>query len=140
MFTSKSNLFVLRRPKYPNHFVLKIRPGGFADYRDRLKQVWMNFISNAIKYTRAGYIRIGYATEKNGIRIYVEDSGLGIPEEMHQMVFNRFQKLDDFVQGTGLGLTISKAIVEAAGGEIGFTSAPGKGSTFWAWLPCTVEK
>lgn len=108
--------------------------------KGRLKQVWMNFISNAIKNTSTGYIRMGYANERNGIRIYVEDSGIGIPEEMHDKVFNRFQKLDEFAQGTGLGLTISKAIVEAAGGEVGFTSVPGKGSTFWAWLPCEIDK
>ena len=74
--------------------------------------------------------------EEDGVRVYVEDSGIGIPEELHSKVFTRFQKFNDFVQRTGLGLAISKAIIEAAGGKIGFSSVAGKGSTFWAWLPC----
>ena len=96
----------------------------------------MNFVTNAVKYTKSGYIKIGYTVEKGGVRIYVEDTGAGIREELKDRVFGRFQKLDDFVQGTGLGLAISKAIVEAAGGEIGFNSEIGRGSTFWAWVPC----
>ena len=82
----------------------------------------MNFLTNAVKYTRSGYIRMGYSVEKDGIRFYVEDTGTGIPKELQDRVFGRFQKLNEFVQGTGLGLAISRAIVEAAGGEIGFTS------------------
>lgn len=104
--------------------------------RDRLKQVWMNFLTNAVKCTRTGYIKLGYVLENGGIRIYVEDTGIGIPEESYDKVFTRFEKLNEFTQGTGLGLTISRAIVEAAGGKVGFTSALGVGSTFWAWLPC----
>ena len=107
--------------------------------RNRLRQVWMNFVTNAVKYTKSGYIKIGYTVEKGGVRIYVEDTGAGIREELKDRVFGRFQKLDDFVQGTGLGLAISKAIVEAAGGEIGFNSEIGRGSTFWAWVPCEVN-
>ena len=103
--------------------------------RNRLKQVWMNFLSNAIKCTKSGYIKIGYTIERGGLRIYVEDTGIGIPEDLHDKVFTRFEKLNEFSQGTGLGLTISRAIVEAAGGEVGFTSKLGVGSTFWAWLP-----
>lgn len=107
--------------------------------RERLKQVWMNFLTNAVKYTQSGHIKIGYFIEKNGIRIYVEDSGIGIPKELHNKVFNRFQKFNDFVQGTGLGLAISKAIAEAAGGKVGFSSEAGVGSTFWAWFPCEID-
>lgn len=103
--------------------------------RNRLKQVWMNFLSNAIKCTKSGYIKIGYTIERGGLRIYVEDTGIGIPEDLHDKVFTRFEKLNEFSLGTGLGLTISRAIVEAAGGEVSFTSTHGVGSTFWAWLP-----
>ena len=106
---------------------------------NRLKQVWMNFLTNAVKCTRSGHIRMGYSVEREGIRIYVEDTGTGIPKKLQDRVFGRFQKLNEFAQGTGLGLAISKAIVEAAGGEIGFTSEPGVGSTFWAWVPCEVS-
>ena len=107
--------------------------------KNRLKQVWMNFLTNAVKCTEAGYIRMSYVAENGGIRIYVEDSGIGIPEDLHTKVFDRFQKVNAFVQGSGLGLTISKAIVESAGGKIGFTSSVGVGSTFWAWIPCEVR-
>lgn len=104
--------------------------------KNRLRQVWMNFLTNAMKFTKSGSIKMGYVMEEDGVRVYVEDSGIGIPEELHSKVFTRFQKFNDFVQGTGLGLAISKAIIEAAGGKIGFSSVAGKGSTFWAWLPC----
>ena len=103
--------------------------------RNRLKQVWMNFLTNAVKCTKSGYIKMGYGIEREGLRIYVEDTGIGIPDDLHDKVFTRFEKLNEFSQGTGLGLTISRAIVEAAGGEVGFTSKLGVGSTFWAWLP-----
>lgn len=106
---------------------------------NRLKQVWMNFLTNAVKCTKTGYIKMGYSIEKGGIRIYVEDSGVGIPYELQERVFGRFQKLNDFAQGTGLGLAISKAIIDSAEGEIGFKSEPNVGSTFWAWIPCEIE-
>ncbi len=106
---------------------------------NRLKQVWMNFLTNAVKCTKTGYIKMGYSIEKGGIRIYVEDSGVGIPYELQDRVFGRFQKLNDFAQGTGLGLAISKAIIDNAEGEIGFKSEPNVGSTFWAWIPCEIE-
>lgn len=73
---------------------------------------------------------MGYGIERKGLRIYVEDTGIGIPDDLHDKVFTRFEKLNEFSQGTGLGLTISRAIVEAAGGEVGFTSKLGVGSTF----------
>ncbi|WP_300700356.1 response regulator [Bacteroides sp.] len=107
---------------------------------NRLKQVWMNFLTNAVKCTPSGYIKMGYTVEKDGIRIYVEDTGVGIPKMLHDRVFGRFQKFNEFAQGTGLGLAISKAIVEAAGGEIGLSSEAGVGSTFWAWIPCEISK
>ncbi len=106
---------------------------------NRLKQVWMNYLTNAVKCTKSGFIRMGYSIERNGLRFYVEDSGTGIPKDLQDRVFGRFQKLNEFAQGTGLGLAISKAIVEAAGGEVGFTSEQGVGSTFWAWVPCAIS-
>ena len=79
--------------------------------RNRLKQVWMNFLTNAVKCTKSGYIKMGYGIEREGLRIYVEDTGIGIPDDLHDKVFTRFEKLNEFSQGTGLGLTISRAIV-----------------------------
>lgn len=71
--------------------------------------------------------------------ILCKDSGIGIPDEKKNKVFHRFEKLDEFAQGTGLGLSICKAIAEAMGGNVGFESEYGKGSLFWALLPCEVE-
>lgn len=107
--------------------------------KHRMTQVGSNFITNAIKYTPSGYIRMGYCYEKGGVKIFVEDTGIGISKEKHDKVFERFEKLDEFAQGTGLGLSISKAITDAMHGKIGFTSEVGKGSYFWAWFPTEVE-
>lgn len=104
--------------------------------KNRVIQVLTNFGTNAVKYTSKGYIKIGYRYVDHGLRIYVEDSGIGIPDNKKNRVFRRFEKLDDFAQGTGLGLSICKAIVDACGGKIGFESEERKGSVFWAWFPC----
>lgn len=101
----------------------------------RYAQVVTNFVTNAIKYTPSGYIKIGYRIENGGIRTYVIDSGIGVPEEKRTKVFQRFEKLDTFAQGNGLGLSIVKAVTEANGGQVGFESEEGKGSTFWSWWP-----
>ncbi len=107
--------------------------------KNRFMQIGTNFLTNAIKYTEQGSIVMGYEYKDGGIRIYVEDTGIGIPEEKQSRVFHRFEKLDSFAQGTGLGLAICKAIIEVMGGKIGFTSKLGVGSTFWAWVPCEAE-
>ena len=138
-----NELYVMMRSKILNADVELVQDNPctecwiFLD-SNRLKQVWMNFLTNAIKYTRSGYIRMGYSVENEGIRFYVEDTGAGIPKDLQNRVFGRFQKLNEFVQGTGLGLAISRAIIEAADGEIGFISEQGIGSTFWAWIPCEI--
>jgi ABC-type amino acid transport substrate-binding protein/two-component sensor histidine kinase len=101
---------------------------------NRVAQIISNFTTNAIKHTEKGHIKVGYSYEDDGIKVYVEDTGSGIPEEQHEKVFQRFMKLDS-VQGTGLGLAICKAITDRCGGRIGFDSKVGDGSTFWAWIP-----
>ncbi len=107
--------------------------------KNRLLQIWTNFINNAVKYTQEGSITIGYDHTENGIRLFVKDTGIGISAEKQSRLFQRFEKLDNFAQGTGLGLSICKAIVEKMGGRIGAESEVGQGSTFWAWLPCEAE-
>jgi signal transduction histidine kinase len=72
--------------------------------------------------------------------MYCEDTGTGIPKDQCAKVFERFVKLNDYVQGTGLGLSICKAIAEHCGGKIGVDSEVGKGSTFWIWIPCQIDK
>ena len=114
--------------------------------KGRLQQVLTNFVTNAVKYTKEGHIRVGYRREERirdgkpcaGLYFYCEDTGSGIPKEKQAAVFERFVKLNDFVQGTGLGLSICKAIIDRSGGEIGVTGDVGIGSTFWFWVPLTV--
>ena len=103
--------------------------------KNRTAQIINNFITNSNKYTKEGFIKFGYVCEDGGVRIFVQDTGIGIPDDKKSKVFNRFEKLDSFAQGTGLGLSICKSIAEAAGGKVGFESEAGRGSTFWAWIP-----
>ena len=144
--------------------------------KGRMQQVITNFVTNAVKYTRQGHIRIGYMTTPlsaehfapnstqdtvsanstfqtilsnlsqrragagfEGVLIYCEDTGTGIPKEKQKRVFDRFVKLNDFVQGTGLGLNICKAIAERSNGHIGLESeGEGHGCLFWIWVPCPI--
>ncbi len=102
----------------------------------RLQQLLTNFVTNAVKYTQEGHIKVGYREKDNGIYFYCEDTGAGIPKDKQASVFERFVKLNDFVQGTGLGLSICRAIVKKCGGDIGVESeGEGHGSTFWFWIP-----
>ena len=101
----------------------------------RILQVIANFVNNAIKFTSEGSITIFYETKENEVKVCVRDTGIGISEENRTRVFERFIKINDFHQGTGLGLTISKTIIEYLGGTIGVDSVLGKGSTFWFTLP-----
>ena len=96
-------------------------------------------MTNAIKQTNKGSITMGYRLEDEGIKVYVKDTGNGIPKKMENLIFMRFRKLDPFVQGIGLGLAICKAIVERVDGRIGFDSEEGVGTTFWAWMPCQPQ-
>ena len=111
---------------------------------DRMAQVITNFVTNAVKYTHQGHIKLGYHTEtrtvegqqREGLYAYCEDTGAGISPESQQKIFERFFKVDDFVQGTGLGLSICKAFTDACHGDIGVISeGKGKGSVFWMWIP-----
>ena len=101
----------------------------------RIQQVITNFVTNAVKNTSQGHIRVGYRVEDSSLYVYCEDTGSGIPKEAQSRIFERFVKLNDFVQGTGLGLSICKVIIEKCGGEIGVDSEVGKGSTFWFRIP-----
>lgn len=102
----------------------------------RLRQVIINLVNNAMKFTRTGSIEFGFYLQEDGfIYFYVTDTGCGIPAEHIGDVFDRFVKLNNFEQGTGLGLAICQTIVRKLGGEIGVDSQVGVGSTFWFTLP-----
>ena len=115
--------------------------------KGRIQQVLTNFVTNAVKYTHEGYIKVGYHWDRripkdgteacDGLVFYCLDTGAGIPKEKQASVFERFVKLNDFVQGTGLGLSICQAIADRCNGFIGVTSeGEGHGSSFWLWIPC----
>jgi signal transduction histidine kinase len=108
--------------------------------RLRIKQVLLNLLSNAVKYNRhGGEVRIACDFAAPGrVRLTVSDTGLGIPEDQQDGLFTAFHRLgreDSDIEGTGIGLAISKKLVELMGGDIGVESRIGQGSTFWVDLP-----
>lgn len=107
---------------------------------NRLAQVVLNYATNAIKCTYRGEIRMGYRRQGGGIYFYVSDTGIGIPDKDKPRLYRRFEKLNEFAQGTGLGLVICKVVTEASGGRVGFESEEGVGSTFWSWVPCEIMR
>ena len=111
---------------------------------NRLSQVLINLISNARKFTKSGSIVFGYELRGDEIYFFVKDTGMGISPEGQTRLFQRFVKLNDFMPGNGLGLSICKGIVEKMNGSIGVESAgEGKGSTFWfkiPYLPAEIVK
>lgn len=105
----------------------------------RLKQVICNLINNACKFTEEGFIHFGFTTGKETVSLFVEDTGIGIPDEHQEQIFGRFYKVNSFKQGTGLGLSICKTIIDHLNGKITVTSELGKGSCFTITLPLNKE-
>jgi len=110
----------------------------YAD-AERLRQIFNNLLSNAIKFTMIGSIEIGYQPKGTIVEFFVRDTGIGIPAEYHDKIFDRFRQVEDSKTrtygGNGLGLAISKNLVELMGGKIWLVSEPGKGSVFYFTLP-----
>ena len=102
----------------------------------RIKQILSNFLSNALKNTTTGHVEVFYEVDHQSVRIGVKDTGRGIPQNMLEKIFERFEKLDSFAQGAGLGLPICKLIVEKMNGRILVDSQLGIGTTFIIELPC----
>ncbi|WP_418460669.1 PAS domain-containing sensor histidine kinase [Bacteroides xylanisolvens] len=96
----------------------------------RIKQILSNFLSNALKNTTTGHVEVFYEVDHQSVRIGVKDTGRGIPQNMLEKIFERFEKLDSFAQGAGLGLPICKLIVEKMNGRILVDSQLGIGTTF----------
>ena len=102
----------------------------------RIEQILSNFLSNALKNTATGHVEVFYEVDHQSVRIGVKDTGRGIPQNMLEKIFERFEKLDSFAQGAGLGLSICKLIVEKMNGRVLVDSQLGIGTTFVIELPC----
>lgn len=116
----------------------------FSD-RVRVKQIFINLLSNAFKFTDSGFIEMGYfVSENEEVILYVKDTGIGIRKEHYQAIFNRFRKLNEnsgkVYRGTGLGLAITQKLTELLGGKIWIESEQGKGSTFYFTLQDCILK
>ncbi len=109
----------------------------------RIKQILINLINNAIKFTHIGYVEFGYKLKNKNVLFYVKDTGVGISSENLNLIFERFRQIetssDTLPGGTGLGLAISKALVEKMGGKIWVESTLGKGSVFYCQFPLKVD-
>ncbi len=132
--TPLSEVEVLTRNALPKNLSMFISDGI------RLKQILLNLINNAMKFSSDGPVEIGYEYKRDdGVVLYVKDSGIGIPREKQTMIFERFRQVDETTkrsfEGAGLGLSIAKGLVEMLDGKIWLESEPGKGSTFYVSLP-----
>jgi CheY-like chemotaxis protein len=133
---NKSIEMRLNLPKDSDAYTVKTDPY-------RLRQVLTNLLANAIKFTEAGYVEVGYllrqSDQKTQVEFFVKDSGIGIPRDKQNIIFDRFRQVDDSRSrkygGTGLGLAISKRLVDLLGGNIWVESEPNKGSVFYFSLP-----
>lgn len=109
----------------------------------RMRQVLWNLISNAIKFTEKGYVRVQSWEDTDWVYLSVKDTGVGIPEEYHEIIFDQFRQVDGSMTrkagGTGLGLTISRQLMQMHGGDLWVESEPGKGSTFTLKIPVLKE-
>ena len=118
---------------------LSYRDVNIVTDETKLVQVLTNLLENSLKFTKNGYVNFGYTIQDNELEFFVEDSGIGIPSNMHQEIFERFRQVESTntrrFGGSGLGLSISKAYIELLGGRIWLISELNKGSIFYFTLP-----
>jgi signal transduction histidine kinase len=143
LLREQADLFYGQSDRHRLHVELPVEPLTVRGDRNRLAQVIGNLLSNAIKYSPDGGVVELVGEGDNGkVRVEVHDQGVGIPDDQQSQIFTRFFRGDaaaSGIGGTGLGLAVSREIVEAHGGRIGFTSAEQEGSTFWLELPAAAE-
>ena len=139
LLDEQAQLYAAQSPKHRLEVALEERPLTVRGDPGRLAQVVGNLLSNAIKYSPdGGTVALAAERSGDGVRVIVRDEGLGIPADQQSRIFTKFFRGDagaTGITGTGLGLAVSREIVEAHGGRIGFDSDPGTGSTFWLELP-----
>jgi len=135
----QAQLYAAQSPKHRLEVDVQEEPLTVRGDPGRLAQVVGNLLSNAIKYSPdGGKVEVRALRSGEGVRVAVIDEGLGIPEDQQDRIFTKFFRGDASatgITGTGLGLAVSREIVEAHGGRIGFDSDPGEGTTFWLELP-----
>jgi signal transduction histidine kinase len=139
LLREEAQLYSQQSPKHELALDIDDAPLGVMGNPDRLRQVIGNLISNAIKYSPSGGVVAVHAAPENGhIRVEIRDEGMGIPRSQQGQIFTKFFRGDaaaSGITGTGLGLAVSRDIVESHGGRIGFRSAEGQGTTFFVELP-----
>ncbi|GAB4291748.1 MAG: hypothetical protein Kow0068_17050 [Marinilabiliales bacterium] len=141
------NFFSVHKLVAHNHVSLeyKLLPVDLIIHTDKLKlnQILINLLNNALKFTSTGKIIFGCRKQKNKLYFYVKDTGIGIPKDKHIIIFESFRQVDESFNkntgGVGLGLSISKNLVNLLGGEINVASIPGKGSKFFFTIPVGNE-
>jgi signal transduction histidine kinase len=139
LLREEAQLYSLQSPKHELAVQVGPKPLPVLGNPDRLRQVIGNLISNAIKYSpQGGIIEISAEAENGSVRVEIRDEGMGIPAGQQQQIFTKFFRGDaaaSGITGTGLGLAVSRDIVESHGGRIGFTSTEGEGTIFFVELP-----
>jgi PAS domain S-box-containing protein len=132
VFKSKANLELIATRNLPDNLSIYSDP-------DRVRQIFINLIGNAIKFTESGQVEFGYQLKEKVLEFYVKDTGIGISKEKQKLVFERFTQADDSLTrkfgGSGLGLAISRGLIELLGGHIWMSSELHKGSTFYFTIP-----
>lgn len=133
-------LFIIEKKlKVKYHFGLEDKLSLVFSDKEKIHQILMNLINNSIKFTEKGEINFGYMIKNDIIEFYVKDTGIGIPEQYHQEIFNRFTQADNTItrnyEGAGLGLSISKGLVNLLGGEIRVESKLDEYTNFFFSLP-----
>jgi signal transduction histidine kinase len=137
---------IIARSQVPVQVALGPKLPGLHTDRQKLKQIVLNLIGNALKFTHEGWIRVQarYDARKRKVVIAVRDTGIGIPPEYHERVFEDFQQVDPSTtrpyMGTGLGLSISRRLAHVLGGDIELESTVGKGSTFTLRIPARLRR
>lgn len=136
-------LYTFYESKTPDGVVLRLsipeEPLIISQGLVNLNQIIHKFIKNAITYTKKGEIKIGYRAEDGGAYIFVEDTGIGIDKDKMSKVFKKFEKINDYNSGIGIGLYICKLLSQQIGGRINVHSEKGVGSKFCVWVPKTLQ-